>query len=119
MRNMSRFIVLATAILVGSLVLVVPASADDPLFGFVYTTDLLPKDQLEAEQWVTWRGEKAHGSYKLIEGRNTFSYGVSDDFQLSAVAIYDWTEAHHNAVDGSTTPPEQFSAYFPDPNSRF
>ena len=96
-----------------------PAHADEPVFGFIYTTDLLPKNQVEIEQWLTWRGQKAHGSYNLVEGRSEFSYGVTDDFQLSLLAIYDWTEARHNAVSGATTPPEQFSAYFPNPSGSF
>ncbi len=96
-----------------------PAQADEPLFGFVYTTDLLPKGAYETEQWLTWRHQKAGGSFDLLEGRSEFSYGTSDAFQLSAYLNYDWTEAHHNAPDGSTTPPEQLSDYFPNPDSRF
>ena len=96
-----------------------PAAADEPVFGFVYTTDLLPKDQVEVEQWLTWKGQKAHGSFNLIEGRDEISYGVTDDFQLSGLLIYDWTEAHHNGVDGSTAPPEPFSPFFPGPDAKF
>jgi uncharacterized protein DUF6662 len=107
------------ALAVFSIGAVEPAHADEPVFGFIYTTDLLPKNQVEIEQWLTWRGQKAHGSYNLVEGRSEFSYGVTDDFQVSLLAIYDSTEAHRNAVSGATTPPEQFSAYFPDPAGSF
>lgn len=119
MRNRRNF--RSLAMVVASLLLVPAgaARADEPVFGFVYTTDLLPKDQTEVEQWVTWKGQKAHGSFNLIEGRDEFSYGLRDDLQLSAIAIYDWTEAHHNAVDGTTVPPEQFSPFFPNPNGSF
>ena len=116
---MRYFKLLGFSAVAGLLLAAQTARADEPVFGFVYTTDLLPKNQIEAEQWLTWKTEKAHGSFNLLEGRNEFSYGVSDDFQLSAVAIYDWTEARQNAVDGTTTPPEPFSAYFPAPDSRF
>ena len=95
------------------------AHADEPLFGFIYTTDLLPAGKFEVEQWGTWRHQKAHGSYNLFEGKNEFSYGVTDDFQLSAYITYDKTSAYHNGTDYTTQPPEQFSANFSDPNSRF
>jgi hypothetical protein len=95
------------------------AHADEPLLGFLYTTDLLPKGGKEVEQWVTLRHQKAHGDFNLVEGRNEISYGVTDSLQLSGYAIYDWTSAYHNAPDGKTTPPEQFSAYFPNPDDRF
>jgi hypothetical protein len=96
-----------------------PASADEPVFGFVYTTDLLPQGHSEVEQWLTWKGQKAHGSFNLVEGRTEYSYGLRDDLQLSAYLIYDWTEAHHNGVDGATAPPEPFSVFFPDPDKPF
>jgi|SRR5579871_623870 len=113
-------IVLCLAALTASVLFEEPtASADEPAFGFVYTTDLLPKNAYETEQWLSWRHEKAQGSFNLLEGRTEVSYGVSDAFQLSGYLIYDWTEAHHNAVDGNTTAPEQFSDYFPAPNATF
>lgn len=96
-----------------------PAHADEPLFGFIYTTDLLPKGGFETEQWLTLRHEKARGSFNLVEGRTEVSYGVTDSLQLSGYLIFDWTQAHHNAVDGNTTAPEQFSDFFPAPDSYF
>ncbi|MBL6853089.1 MAG: hypothetical protein ISS15_04110 [Alphaproteobacteria bacterium] len=87
--------------------------------GFLYTTDLLPKGGMEVEQWLTWRHAKAHGSFNLLENRSEFSYGVTDSLQLSGYLIYDWTQAHHNGPDGSTTAPEQFSDFFPAPGSYF
>lgn len=100
-------------------VLTTPARADEPLLGFLYTTDLLPKGGKEIEQWMTWRHEKAHGSFNLLENRTEVSYGVADNLQLSGYLIYDWTQAHHNGPDGSTTAPEQFSDFFPAPDSYF
>lgn len=96
-----------------------PAQADEPLLGFLYTTDLLPKHGQEVEQWLSWRHQKAGGRYDLLEGQTEYSYGVSDSFQLSGYLIYDWTQAYHNGPDGTTTPPEQFSPYFPAPDSHF
>src|SRR5438876_9099250 len=62
------------------------AAADEPLFGFVYTTDLLPQGEFEIEQWLTWRRQKAHGSFNVFEHRTEFSYGVTSDLQLSLYA---------------------------------
>jgi len=95
------------------------ASADEPLFGFVYTTDLLPKGSYEVEQWLTTRYEKAHGGFSLFENRTEVSYGLTDSLQVSGYLIYDWTQAHHNAPDGTTVAPEQFSDYFPGPDDNF
>lgn len=83
------------------------ASADEPLFGYVYTTDLLPKDQMEVTQWLTWRAKKATGTFDVVEARSEFEYGVADNFQLSAYFNYEWAEAFHdNVIDGTTLPPE-------------
>ena len=95
------------------------ARADEPLFGFVYTTDLLPKDQKEVEQWLTWRTQKAHGYYDQLENRTEFSYGVSDSFQLSGYLNYNWTHAYRNAVDRTTAPPEQFADFPAGPDEKF
>jgi uncharacterized protein DUF6662 len=96
-----------------------PAQADEPVFGFIYTTDLLPKGQKEIEQWLTWRHQKAGGYYDQLENRTEFSYGVTDAFQVSGYINYDWTQAYHNAVDGTTTPPEQFSDFSAGPDQHF
>lgn len=96
-----------------------PARADEPVFGFIYTTDLLPKGKTEVEQWLTWRHQKAGGYYDQLENRTEFSYGVTDAFQLSGYLNYNWTRAFHNAVNGTTTPPEQFSDFNAGPDDRF
>ena len=93
--------------------------ADEPLLGFLYTTDLLPQHGQEVEQWVTWRHRKAGGRFDLLEGQTEYSYGATDSLQLAGYLIYDWTQAYHNGPDGTTTPPEPYSAYFPNPDSHF
>jgi hypothetical protein len=113
--------VAAIAVLVASLAWATPARADEPLFGFSYTTDLLPKGKSEIEQWMTWRTQKAHGTFHLLEGRTEFSYGVTDFFQLSGYLNYDWSEAFHDSRDRTTAPPEAFaerSVNF-DPDAHF
>jgi len=86
------------------------AHADEPLFGYIYTTDLLPKDQREVTQWLTWRAKKQTGVFDVVEMRTEFEYGVSDDFQLAAYFNYEWAEAfHNNVIDGTTLPPESLA----------
>lgn len=95
-----------------------PARADEPLFGFVYTTDILPQGKAEVEQWLTWRRQKGAGSFNVLEGRTEFEYGVTNDFQASIYANYNYAQARQNGLDGTTTPPESFAGYRVDPNGR-
>jgi hypothetical protein len=78
-------------------------------FGFIYTTDLLPKNAKEVEQWLTWRGQKTGGTFNLFEGKTAIEYGVTDAFQIAGYATYDWMEAYENGPDGKTAPAEPFS----------
>ncbi len=90
--------------------------AAESQFGFVYTTDLLPKGEKEVEQWTTWRSQKIAGTFNLLEGRTAIEYGVTDQFQIAFYASYDWTDAYENGPFGATTPPEQFSYDVPGPS---
>jgi hypothetical protein len=85
------------------------AVAEESMFGFVYTTDLLPQGGKEIEQWVTWRHQKIGGTYDQLEGRTEFEYGLSSNLQAAVYLNYAWTQAYHNGPFGATTPPEQFS----------
>jgi hypothetical protein len=118
MRHLRKAATFAAACVAG-LAVSTTAQADEPLLGFLYTTDLLPKGGMEVEQWFTWKHKKAGGIFDLVEGQSEFSYGVSESLQVSGYLIYDWTQAYHNAPDGTTTPPEQYSAYFPNPDSHY
>jgi hypothetical protein len=83
------------------------ASAEEPLIGFVYTTDLLPQGKYELEQWATWRAHKAIGEFDVVEGRTEFEYGVSDRLQVAAYLNYEWARAYHdNVITGTTLAPE-------------
>lgn len=114
MKRETRF-----ALCAGMLALAAPAFASESQFTFITTTDLLPKDKKEIEQWVTWRHQKVAGTYDSLEGRTAFEYGVNDRFQVAAYGIYAWTQAYHNGPDGSTAPPEQFSYDTPDADARY
>jgi hypothetical protein len=106
-------------LLVLMLCVVPKARADEPLFGFTYTTDLLPKGKFEVEQWSTTRFTKATGNFWLQENRTEFEYGVNDRFQLSLYTDYSSNYAFHNGPFGVTTPGEPFSYDTPDPNAHY
>lgn len=114
----SRGLVILCALL---MFVAVPAAvrADEPLFGFTYTTDTLPKGRSEVEQWSTTRFTKAQGNFWLQENRSEFSYGLTNRFQLSLYQDYDSTAAYHNGPFGATTPGEPFSYDSPDPNAHY
>jgi hypothetical protein len=95
------------------------ACAEESMFGFVYTTDLLPQGAKEIEQWVTWRHQKIAGYYDQVEGRTEFEYGLTNELQVALYANYAWTGAYHNGPFGATTPPEQFSDYIAGPDDHF
>jgi hypothetical protein len=97
----------------------IKAQAGESVFGFLVTTDLLPSGAKEIEQWLTWRRQKAGGKFDLIQGRTAFEYGVTDDFQAAIYANYMWSRAFHNAVDGTTAPPENFADVQVGPNSHW
>lgn len=64
------------------------ARADEPLFGYVNTTDLLPKDKLQVEQWATWREGDAAGGWRRLEGRSEIDYGLTNNVQVTAYLDY-------------------------------
>lgn len=116
-----RRFIFALTLLVATLAWVLPARADEPLFGFVYTTDLLPKGKMEIEQWATWRTKKAWGDFQVLENRTEFSYGVTDAFQLSLYAKYNWTTSQKDGVDRKQLVAETFAekGVGIDPDRRF
>lgn len=62
-----------------------PTHANEAGFAWTYTTDLAPRGDWEFEQWITTRLEKEHGSYGVVDLREEFEYGVTENFQ---VALY-------------------------------
>jgi len=82
-----------------------PAHADEPPFGSVYTTELLPEGGSEAEQWVTWATSKPDEQFDEVEGRTEVEYGITNRFQLALYANYQWTKIvpkGPGALDGAT-----------------
>lgn len=88
MRTGFRGALAATAI--GFVVLGGAARADETPFNTLYTTDTLPQGAAEIEQWTTWRSGKPHESYRTLQGRTEYEYGLTNGFQISAYANYAW-----------------------------
>jgi hypothetical protein len=95
------------------------ARAEESIFAFSYTTDLLPQGGKEIEQWMTWRHDKNSGSFDQLEHRTEFEYGITDKLQAALYLNYNWTQAYHNGPFGATTPPEQFADFNPGPDDHF
>ncbi len=95
------------------------ARADEPLFGYVYTTDVLPKGQREVEQWGTLREGRSQGDFHVWQLRTEVSYGLTDNIQLSGYLNFAHADTFHNSPGGETAPPEIFAEYTVDPNARF
>ena len=94
------------------------AHADEPLFGFVYTTDVLPKGKAEIEQWATLREGRSQGDFHVVQARTELSYGLTDSLQASAYLNLSYANAFHNTPDRETAPPEIFADYSVDPDKR-
>jgi hypothetical protein len=107
--------------LAGVACIVAPAYADEPLFGFVYTTDTLPKGQSEVEQWVTLREGRQNGDFHLVQARTEFSHGATDNLQLSFYINSAFADVDHNGPPNGaeTVAPEVFADFEVDPNRRF
>lgn len=116
--------VCAALLPLGTLSLAAPVHAGEPLFGYIYTTDTLPKGKAEVEQWATLRNEKVAGSFNQIDERTEVEYGLTDNLQVALYADATWVKAYHNGPFGQTTPPERLVYDTPGPddhyqNSRF
>ncbi|WP_231958310.1 DUF6662 family protein [Novosphingobium resinovorum] len=109
----------AWGIFVASTLVAAPACADEPLFGYIYTTDTLPKDQSEVEQWVTLREGRSQGDFHLLQTRTEVSHGVTDNFQLSGYVNLAYANVKGNTPSGDTVPPEVFADFASDPARRF
>jgi hypothetical protein len=114
MRARTRAYLAAAAMVLSS-----AANADEPIFGFIYTTDLLPAGKSEVEQWATLREGRANGDFHLIQTRTELSHGVTNNLQLSGYLDLAYANVKNNGPDGTTIPPEVFADYEADPDKRF
>lgn len=74
------------------------ACADEPLFGYVYTTDLLPKGKVEIEQWITDREGQAFGRFHHVDMSTEIEYGLEDNLQISLYTNYMYADEAGNSV---------------------
>ena len=81
---------------VGVLLFAVSTShrARSDLFVDLYDRPLAPKGHGEFEQWITTRWEKEHGSYSVVDFREEFEYGVTDNFQLAIYLNHHYVHAN-------------------------
>ena len=79
------------------------AEAGEPIFGYIYSTDLMPKGKSEFEQRVTGQRGQAHGVYNGVLMRSEIEYGITDDFQIAGYLNYDYINGKNNDTSGKTT----------------
>ena len=102
-RFQGQALVLLGLVLFGSLfALSSRGFASEPLFGYLYTTDLLPEKKLEIEQWFTDREGQAQGHFHHVDMSTELEYGVTNNFQLALYANYMYADESANSVRGLT-----------------
>ncbi|HEV2562781.1 MAG TPA: hypothetical protein VGT78_11630 [Rhizomicrobium sp.] len=70
------------------------ALADDQPFLSLYTTDIVTAQEREIEQRVLFSAQKPGQAFASILSQTEFEYGVTDDFQLSGSANFEWEHTH-------------------------
>ena len=70
----------------------VQADADERLFTYSYEADVLPRDQLEFEQWLTLRNGKDRGEFAAWDLREEVEYGLTD--RLSSALYLNFTSIY-------------------------
>jgi len=78
------------------------ASAHEGIFGFVYTTETLPKGKWELEQIYQGRYGKHQGTYANSYFRTELEYGFTDKFQGAVYVNSRYVYANKNNADGTT-----------------
>jgi len=66
------------------------ARADENLFGYTYTADVLPKGKWELEHWMTGRIGKENGSFLGTDFRTEIETGLTDHLQASLYLNYNY-----------------------------
>jgi hypothetical protein len=69
--------------LCAAVALPVPTMADEGIFGYVKTAEVLPKRAWDFEQWFTSRFDKGIGTYEALDTKTEVDYGATDRLQLS------------------------------------
>jgi hypothetical protein len=91
-----------TAAAIAGVLLCGTARADETPFGYIYTTDSLPKGKWEYEQWNTVRTGKPQGTYASLDNLNEAEYGFTDSFS-GAFYLHSSLLHTHNALNPDDT----------------
>lgn len=75
---------LAVPLLPAALALPLPSIADEGIFGYVRSAEVLPKGAWDFEQWFTSRNDKGVGTYHALDTKTEVDYGATDRLQVSA-----------------------------------
>jgi hypothetical protein len=78
------------------------ARAEETPFGYIDTTDSLPKGKWEYEQWNTVRAGKSQGTYTSLAILNEADYGFTDTFS-GAFYLHSSLLHTHNALNPDDT----------------
>lgn len=74
------------------------ASADERHFGYSYEAEVLPKDAVEFEQWITHRGGREDGDYGRFDLREEIEYGLTD--RLTTALYLNFESEYFHPDDG-------------------
>jgi hypothetical protein len=78
------------------------AQADIRLFSYTYQATPVVKNEVEMENWVTWKTTRLKGNNEdQFEFRHEFEWGVTDRLQLS-LYVADWSYRPNGPDQGST-----------------
>lgn len=87
------------AVAIGAIAVIsLDAVATSRRFPWLYETRVLAEGEVEYEQWVTWKTDKASDdSYREIKLRHEIEWGATDQLQL-ALYLPDWRYKQSNDV---------------------
>ena len=77
-----------------------PSRADENIFGYIYTADVLPKGKWEVEQWVTSRIGKESGSFLGLDMRTEIERGLTDRLSGALYLNYKYFYVHDAVSSG-------------------
>jgi hypothetical protein len=88
------------ALVIAGILCTTGLDADENLFGYTYTADVLPKGKWELEQWATTRVGKESGSFAATDLRTELEYGFTERIQGSLYLNYSYFHVHEAVAGG-------------------
>jgi hypothetical protein len=77
------------------------AAADERLFGYSQSAEVLPQGKWEFEQWLTHRRGKAGESFSAWDLREELEYGLLDNLKVAGYLNFRQTDVSSTAGDSS------------------